>query len=146
MCIYSSQACIYLSAAMVAFQMCKLSSPWALIHHHARQAFEVSADNKVDGPSSLYSGGRGIHAIQEEFQNSNYLTADTVLTDDDLWKIPLAHSVISITESYHSIDNAVPRDGWKIMSIKCSFPAVYVHKEMSPDSLNLFSLLCTVHI
>ena len=49
------------------------------------QAFELSADNKLDGLSPLYYTGQGVHGFQEEFQILIHLTTELSSILSQLW-------------------------------------------------------------
>lgn len=61
---------------MVAFQLCKLSDPYTT----ELQAFELSIDEKSDGPSSPQIKGCYVHVFLNELQISIQLITEQFST------------------------------------------------------------------
>jgi len=66
-----------------------------------------------------------------------------VFTDSDFWKCSWAHAVISLTESSLFLMQCRPR-AWRSLASSIDLQPCPLHSEMSPDSLNLLMILCTV--
>ncbi len=77
--ICCSKTVIYLSAFLVPSKTCKLSIPYALMHLHTSEmlAFELNADNTLEGLPPLYPGGHGIRDFQQECQIWTCLAINT---------------------------------------------------------------------
>ena len=112
--ICSSKTCIYFSALMVHFHVCKLSVPLAPMHAHTiRDAgfLNWALITSQYQHSPLLSGGHGFH----DFPPKNIT----------FWFVRQQNS------------------DWALTCI-CGWHAELYSEEMSPDSLNLLMILCSV--